>query len=317
MKTVQELPLAEVFPNPDQPRKDFDPAKLEELAMSIKQYGVQEPIKVVFRNIPPLKIRGGTEGGVMTEEGVAGGEGSPQYMIVMGERRYRASKLAGLETIPAIVEDFTDAQVEELALIENIQREDLNIIEEAKAYQKLLDRGLSVEELAGMLGFKQPWRITERTSLLRLRGEYQDLALKGHLSPSQAFELSRVDGEDQLVVFRKINEGKLDTYEKLRAFVSAMLDDKAVVPLFDIAPLTEKERGVLTAYEAAIDKIVAFLNRTFKDNELVILKKVLRQNRGENIRKIEQMIAHLEKLRKALQLDALQEEAALEKLGAA
>jgi ParB family chromosome partitioning protein len=293
------LRLAEVFPNPDQPRKDFDPLKLAELAESIKTYGVQEPIKVTPRQIPPNPP--------LTK----GGEGG--FMIVMGERRYRASKLAGLETIPAIVEELDDDQVEELALIENIQREDLNIIEEAKAYRRLLDRGLTVEELAGKLGFKQPWRITERTSLLRLADDFQGMVVKGHISPSQAFEMSRVSGNDQLVVFRKIRDGTLNTYVKLRAFVDGLLDTSAEGTLFDIQPLTEKERAVLTSYESAMDKIAAFLNRSFKDNELLILKKVLASNRAENIAKVDLIIQHLQKIRKALVVDSLHQEALLEK----
>ena len=287
MAELRTLRLSEIFPNPEQPRKDFDPMKLEELAMSIREYGVQEPIKVVER---------------------PGG-----YMIVMGERRYRASKLAEMETIPAIIEELTDEQVEELALLENLQREDLNIIEEAKAFQRLLDRGLSVEELAGKLGFKQPWRINERTSLLNLKPDFQDLVIKGHLSPAQAFEMSRVSGEDQLVVFRKIREGKLDSYEKLRAFVSSLLDTGIEGSLFEIKPLTEKERAVLTSYELAIDKLVAFLNRSFKDNELLVLKKVLAGNRSENIEKIDLIIKDLQKIRKAVVIDSLQQEALLEK----
>lgn len=287
MAELTTLRLSEIFPNPDQPRKDFDPMKLAELAESIKTYGVQEPIKVTPRD--------------------------GRYMIVMGERRYRASKLAGLETIPAIIEDLDDDQVEELALIENIQREDLNIIEEAKAYQRLLDRGLTVEELAGKLGFKQSWRITERTSLLRLAEDFQGLVVKGHISPSQAFEMSRVSGNDQLVVFRKIRDGTLGTYVKLRAFVDGLLDTSAEATLFDIKPLTEKERAVLTSYESAMDKITAFLNRSFKDNELLILKKVLASNRAENIAKVDLIIQHLQKIRKALLVDSLHQEALLEK----
>jgi ParB family chromosome partitioning protein len=281
------LRLSKICPNPDQPRKDFDPLKLAELAESIKTYGVQEPIKVTPRD--------------------------GHYMIVMGERRYRASIIAGKKEIPALVEDLDDEQVEELALIENIQREDLNIIEEARAYQRLLDRGFSVEELAGKLGFKQSWRITERTSLLRLADDFQGMVVKGHISPSQAFEMSRVSGNDQLAVFRKIRDGPLSTYEKLRAFVDGLLDTSAEGALFDIQPLTEKERAVLTSYESAMDKIGAFLNRSFKDNELLILKKVLASNRAENIAKVDLIIQHLQKIRKALVVDSLHQEALLEK----
>ena len=287
MAELTTLRLSEIFPNPDQPRKDFDPLRLSELAESIKTYGVQEPIKVTPRD--------------------------RRYMIVMGERRYRASIIAGKDEIPALVEDLDDNQVEELALIENIQREDLNIIEEAKAYQRLLDRGLTVEELAGKLGFKQSWRITERTSLLSLAEDFQGMVIKGHLSPSQAFEMSRVSGNAQLVVFRKIRDGTLNTYVKLRAFVDGLLDTSVEGALFDIQPLTEKERAVLTSYESAIDKLVVFLNRSFKDNELLILKKVLASNRAENIAKVDLIIQHLQKIRKSLLVDSLHQEALLEK----
>ena len=129
MSDLKNILLPSVFPNPGQPRKEFDQAKLEELAQSILTYGVQEPIKVTPR---PFVGEG---------QGVRAG-----FMIVMGERRYRASVLAGVEKIPAIVEDFTDEQVEELALLENLQREDLNIIEEANAYQRLLSR-MDIETL--------------------------------------------------------------------------------------------------------------------------------------------------------------------------
>jgi len=311
MGQLRYLNLSEVFPNPDQPRKEFRREPLEELAGSIKTYGVQEPIKVTPRSWPPR----------LTGEGV-GGEGSESvgvkgYMIVMGERRYRASILAGMETIPAIVEDLTDEAVDRLALIENLQREDLNIIEEARAFQRLLDKGETVESLAGVLVYKQPWRITDRTALLKLAPEYQDLVVKGHLGNSQAYEMSRVDGAEQMIVFRKIADGTLNTYEKLRAFVNGLVDSRAEVPLFDITPLTEKERAVLTSYEGVMDRIVAFLNRSFKDNELVVLKKVLSGNRAENIDKIDHIIRHLQKIKSALVRDEVQLEAFREKSTAA
>src|ERR1035437_6769618 len=116
------IPLHLIYPNPDQPRKDFDAEKLEELAMSIREYGVLEPIVVTKRDV--------------------------RYMIIAGERRYRASLLAAISEIPARIIEADDTLVEELALLENVQREDLNIIEEAKAFKSLLDRGWTREELA-------------------------------------------------------------------------------------------------------------------------------------------------------------------------
>ena len=124
---VIELKLSELRPNPYQPRKVFDAEKLQELANSIKEHGVFQPI------IVKKSIKG--------------------YEIIAGERRYKASQLAGKETIPAIVRDFTDENMMEIALLENLQRENLNSIEEATAYQKLLaSLKVTQEELANKLG---------------------------------------------------------------------------------------------------------------------------------------------------------------------
>jgi ParB family chromosome partitioning protein len=142
MRSTTILPIKYIFPNPNQPRKDFDPVKLEELSMSIKEYGVRQPILVTPRD--------------------------GRYMIVAGERRYRASLLAGLTEMPAVIDEMTDDLVEELALLENIQREDLNVIEIALAYKSLMDRGWTTQRLARKMGFKQVWRINEKICLLNL-----------------------------------------------------------------------------------------------------------------------------------------------------
>lgn len=172
--TIREIELKEIFPNPDQPRKDFDQDKLEELAMSIRQYGVLGPIVVTPRKTG--------------------------FMIVAGERRFHASLLAGLKSIPASVIEADDALVEELALLENIQRQDLNVIEEGKAYRRLLDRGWSVEDLAKKLGYKKTGPIHDRLSLLNLKPEYQELTIRGTLAPLQAYEMSRLAPDKQDIV---------------------------------------------------------------------------------------------------------------------
>ena len=139
---VIELKLSELRPNPYQPRKVFDAEKLQELANSIKEHGVFQPI------IVKKSIKG--------------------YEIIAGERRYKASQLAGKETIPAIVRDFTDENMMEIALLENLQRENLNSIEEATAYQKLLaSLKVTQEELANKLG-KSRSHITNMLGLLEL-----------------------------------------------------------------------------------------------------------------------------------------------------
>ena len=165
------LPTQQLYANPNQPRKEFDQAKLEELAGSIRQYGVLEPLVVTPR--------------------------ADRFMIVAGERRFRASLLAGLSEVPCRIIEADDALVQELALLENVVRQDLNPMEEAKAYQALLDRGWTREELAQKLGFTQVWRIEERTSLLNLVPEYQQMLVAGQLTSTQAFHTSRLPQERQ------------------------------------------------------------------------------------------------------------------------
>ena len=182
------IPMRAIVPNPDQPRKDFDQATLEELAASIGANGLLQPI--VVRKV---KVKNET-----------------RFQIVAGERRWRAHKLLRAKRIKAeIADDMDDSTMDAQAIIENLQREDISQLEEARAYQRMLDRyGYTVEELAKRLGIKQPWRITERTSLLSLRGEYQDLLARGQIGASQAYELSRLSPANQDVLFRAIRSGQ-------------------------------------------------------------------------------------------------------------
>ena len=125
--SVREIPIEKIDPNKEQPRQNFDKEALEELAQSIKSNGLLTPILVV--------------------------EHKGRYQIVAGERRFRASRLANLETVPCIVRDLTDEQIQQAALIENIQREDLNPLEEAEALQNLINRfHYSQEQLSEILG---------------------------------------------------------------------------------------------------------------------------------------------------------------------
>ena len=170
----QEVPLALIYPNPDQPRKFFPKEALEELALSIKEQGLIEPLVVAPR-----------------------GEGKP-FLLIAGERRWRACQMAGLEKVPVRVIEADDRQIAEMALVENLQRQDLTPLEEARAFQEMLDRGYSKEELAQKLGFKQVWRVDERLSLLNLAPKFQEALLSGLIGNSQAFEISRLaDQGDQ------------------------------------------------------------------------------------------------------------------------
>lgn len=268
---IRELPLDEIFANPDQPRKKFDKGKLEELAMSIKEYGIIEPIVVTPRD--------------------------GRYMIIAGERRFRASKIAGLPKVLSMVKGADDDLVEELALLENIQREDLNIIEEAKAYQSLLDRGMPKKTLAQKMGFKQLWRIDERTSLLKLTKEYQHLVIKGKISNSQAFEMSRVPHEKQATVLRKIQSGSLNTYNKLRAYVDGIIALESQANLLTLTSITLEEREIMKTLEKVLQQTEKFIGAFQEAENLESLKKIAFHT-GITADRIDLIIQILMKVRK-------------------
>lgn len=174
---VIDIPLDQLRPNPYQPRTIFTDESLKELSSSIKEHGVFQPI-IVKRS-----IKG--------------------YEIIAGERRYRASKLAGLETIPAIVRDFTDEQMMEIALLENLQRENLSSIEEAQAYHNLLNNlNLTQEELATRVG-KSRSHITNMLGLLRLPPQVQEMVNKKQISMGHARVLSKLEGDDKILDLAK------------------------------------------------------------------------------------------------------------------
>lgn len=165
---VTQLPLSEIEPNRDQPRKQFDPAGLAELADSIKQHGILQPL--VVRPLP--------EGG---------------YQLVAGERRWRAARMAGLSQAPVVVKELDDAQVLELALIENLQREDLNPMEEAAGYQELMDRfGLTQEQVSAKVGKSRPV-ITNALRLLGLPEPVRALLEAGKLSAGHGRALAGLE----------------------------------------------------------------------------------------------------------------------------
>lgn len=169
---IVELPLSELRSNPYQPRKNFDDAALQELANSIKEHGVFQPI------IAKKSIKG--------------------YEIIAGERRVKASILAGKETIPAILRDFSDQDMMEIALLENLQRENLNALEEAMAYKKLLDELILTQDaLAKRLG-KSRSHITNMLGLLSLPEEVKDMIMDGKLSMSHARVLSKIENSEKV-----------------------------------------------------------------------------------------------------------------------
>ena len=164
---IVEINLSELRANPYQPRKNFDEESLNELASSIKEHGVFQPI------IVKKSIKG--------------------YEIIAGERRFRASKLAGMQTIPAIVKDFSDEEMMQIALLENLQRENLTSIEEAKAYKSIIESmNITQDELAKKVG-KSRSHVTNILGLLKLPASVQDMVLYNKLSMGHARVLSKLD----------------------------------------------------------------------------------------------------------------------------
>ncbi len=169
---IVEIPISELMSNPYQPRKIFDEESLKELADSIKEHGVFQPI------IVKKSVKG--------------------YNIIAGERRTKASELAGLKTVPAIVRDFSDEEMMQVALLENLQREDLSAIEEAKAYKSIIESlRLTQDELAKRLG-KSRSHITNMLGLLRLPLSVQDMVLYGKISMGHARVLSKLENSEQI-----------------------------------------------------------------------------------------------------------------------
>ncbi len=187
------LPIRLITPNPHQPRQRFDPAALESLAASIRSEGLMQPI--IVRPSP--------------QNGDPGSNGDLNYELVAGERRWRAAQLAGLDEIPAIVRKLEDHQLAEWALIENLQREDLNPIERAEAFRGLTERfGLSHADVAQRIGLDRS-TITNMLRLLELDPSVRDLVRDGLLSMGQARALAGVvdAAAQRLLAQRVVAEG--------------------------------------------------------------------------------------------------------------
>ncbi|HDJ2898534.1 TPA: ParB/RepB/Spo0J family partition protein [Staphylococcus aureus] len=174
---IKQIDISDIKPNPYQPRKTFDENHLNDLADSIKQYGILQPI--VLRK---------------TVQG---------YYIVVGERRFRASKIAGLKYVSAIIKDLTDEDMMELAVIENLQREDLNAIEEAESYQRLMtDLKITQQEVAKRLSKSRPY-IANMLRLLHLPKKIADMVKDGRLTSAHGRTLLAIKDEQPMLRLAK------------------------------------------------------------------------------------------------------------------
>ena len=174
---AEEVEITLIDRNPNQPRKTFKEESLKEMATSIAAYGVLQPLLLV--------------------------KNGDRYLIIAGERRFRAALMAGLKTVPAIVREFTDQQIQEISLIENLHREDLNAIEAAEGMKELMDNhGLTQEDVAQRIGKSRPY-VTNTLRLLQLPAEVADMVRNGDLSPGHARALISIDDKDYLITLAK------------------------------------------------------------------------------------------------------------------
>ncbi len=194
--------ITQVEPNREQPRKNFDEDALQELADSIKQFGLLQPILVQDRKT--------------------------YYEIIAGERRWRAAKLAGLKEVPVIIRDYTEQEIVEISLIENIQREDLNPIEEAQAYKRLLTEfHLKQDEVAERVS-KSRTAVTNSMRLLKLCDEVQQMIIDDMLSTGHARALISIeDPEQQYTIAQKVFDEKLSVRDVEKLVKSLNKPDKA------------------------------------------------------------------------------------------
>ena len=252
---AQEVKLRLVEPNRNQPRKEFDEAELQELADSILRYGV----------IQPLLVR----------------EKDGHYEIIAGERRWRAAQLAGMKEIPVIIRDYTDQEAAEISLIENIQREDLNPVEEARAYQQLIgDYGMTQEELSEVLSKSRTF-ITNSMRLLKLPEPVLLMVADGTLSTSHAKVLLGLENEEDLKkAAAQVVEKGLNVRET-EALVKALRDKK---------PRPEKK---VLKNQTAYTKVENDLKETLKT-------KVVIRRRSENAGRIEINFYSLEDIERIL-----------------
>ncbi|WPF85941.1 ParB/RepB/Spo0J family partition protein [Staphylococcus aureus] len=232
---IKQIDISDIKPNPYQPRKTFDENHLNDLADSIKQYGILQPI--VLRK---------------TVQG---------YYIVVGERRFRASKIAGLKYVSAIIKNLTDEDMMELAVIENLQREDLNAIEEAESYQRLMtDLKITQQEVAKRLSKSRPY-IANMLRLLHLPKKIADMVKDGRLTSAHGRTLLAIKDEQQMlrlakrVVKEKWSVRYLENHvNELKNVSSKSETDKVDItkPKF----IKQQERQLREQYGAKVDILI-------------------------------------------------------------
>lgn len=220
MENLQDIELKDIQNNPYQPRKEFSPEKIQELAASIRENGLIQPI-------------------IVRKSSLWG------YELLAGERRFRAAKELGLTHIPAVIREISDADMMKQAIVENLQREDLNPIEEAESYQNLIDRGMTHDEIARVMGKSRPY-ISNLVRLLQLAAPVRQAVRQGDLSQGHARLLVPLPEKEQLLWLDKIRSEELSvrTVEKLLQPLTKKIKQKEEKKLFAAAE-EEKLKKIL------------------------------------------------------------------------
>ena len=255
---VVKVPIDTIFPNPYQPRKNFDDAALEDLSASIAQYGVLQPLLVS-----------------PAEDG--------RYMLIAGERRLRASKMAKLAEVPVIISEYTSQQIAEIALIENPQREDLHYLEEAEGYEKLMNQfHITQEAMAARVGKKQS-TIANKLRLLRLSAPVRKVLMDAELSERHARALLKLpDDEKRLEVLETIVAKNLSV-RQTEEYINKLLDGKSeekrkrMVIVNDVRIYLNSIKQVVDAVKTA--GIPVAMEQTLEGDEVIISVRIKNQKK--------------------------------------
>ena len=258
------LNISEIEPNRDQPRKKFSEESLKELARSIEKHGVIQPIIVIKKD--------------------------DYYEIVAGERRWRAARMAGLSEIPALIREYSDREISEIALIENIQREDLTPIEEAKAYKALIEEyGITQEELSGRVA-KSRAAIANSMRLLKLDEEVQNMLAEGIISAGHARALLVLEkNSDQIKAAQEIIKNSLsvrDTEKLVKNWGKTPVREEKKLPENDFVYRDLEEKmteslGTKVKIANKADKTGKIEIEYFSDDELERIFKVIKKGTEE------------------------------------
>lgn len=253
MNAVQDIPLAQIVRNPKQPRETFPQDHIDRLAASIRKRGLLQPVL-----LRPL----------------AGG-GPHCFQIVAGECRFRAYLQLKRETIAAIVEAADDRETQLRAIVENLQRRDMNPIEEARAFKTLLDSGYSVDQIVDELGLNSTAIVRQRLDLLDLNADIQRLVASGNLSVNMAWGVAQAPSQYQTRLLQDIGSGKLRTSDQVKHAGMALRDAAAQLDVFASLPrASARDAAALSRLESKIDSIAAMVQAGFRDGECIAAQRV-------------------------------------------